>query len=412
MRLRKLIKEFWFREEDRRITTLGTSVRISPCENHLTLKSTNGVFPLATNLYAKTRLTNPKSVKAWIGFQVDIVNKKDSAGSVVTSAGYRLSDNGTNELWWNGSDWVPASPGEWNTEAEIAANIQTFPVLTQSIQVIVNPRTTNVKCAPEITRVKVLYDSDLEWEEEYIARSLLPALREEILPIAEYELAATEGQTEVNLSAIETPYAIDSVDSAFNTTLDPFKLSNIAGSYDSGTKILALALPASNGDRLRIRFVYKPLIALARSQDYTELSQVPAVVIESVTFGDTTEVSTGESVINKATGEGWQQDVGAQCDIDIGVRWIADKQLDADRLSDQVKQFFDERLLRARGQDEFFALCIVDSYNSQTTAAQSELHTGRLRARLYRAIFYVQPAKPVFAVKRMLAQGDTNFQVP
>lgn len=409
MRLRKLIKEFWFRDEDRAITTLGPDVRIVPERDLLTLKATGGAFPTTQNLYAKTRLTNPLSVKKWIGFQVDVTNDFNAQGVALTSVKYRLSDDGTNQLWWNGSAWVAAAPGEWNTEAEVANNIASFPVTNRSLQVIVNPSTTVTSSAPEVTRIKVLYDSDLEWDEEYIGRSLLPALREEIRPIGEYTLVAPSGGlSTVDLGAIETPYNIDSVDSAFNLATDPDRLVDIADTYDAGAKVLTLATPAAAGESVNVRFVYVPEVVLARSQDYTELSKVPALVIESVVYGDSQEVTVGEHVINKATGAGWQQDVGAQYDINISLRWVADKQVDAVRIANQAKKFFDERMLRARGQDELFPLCIVDAYDSQTSAGQSGLHTGRLRARLYRAVFYVQPAKPVRGVLRLLATANSD----
>ncbi len=113
----------------------------------------------------------------------------------------------------------------------------------------------------------------------------------------------------------------------------------------------------------------------------------------------------GDSVVNRATGAGWQLKDGFQEDISFTVRYVTDKVADLDSLADQVKKFFQERLLRCRGQDEYVAMYTIEEYSHQPSALQSELHSARLRARICKASFFLRDAVPVFGVQRVKVIG-------
>jgi hypothetical protein len=402
MRLKKLIKAFEFSEPNRRRITLGPGVRLVANEHKLELVASSGQFSTAADLYAKTRLTSPSTCKQWIGFYVDLTNKKNSTGAVVTAVKYRLSPDGTAQLWWNGSAWMAASAGQWNTEDEVSTHIGAFP--GGPIQVILNLSTSDSSLTPEVRSVKLLWTSDVEFQQEYIARSLIPAMREEILPISDYRVGAAAALSTLNLNALETPYNIVGVDSVYNLTTDPTKQINRLTGYNATTKAVTFTACAP-GDQLLIRFVYSPEVVIVQSQDFTELAKVPAICIESIMGGDCFTIQPGDVVFSKATGAGWQLKEGFQQDINFTVRIIADKAADLDALSDQVKLFFQDRLLRARGQDEYFRLWTLDEYNHQPNAAQSELHSARLRARISDAVFYLKDAVAVQATQRLLVTG-------
>ncbi len=408
MRLRKLIKQFEFSEDNRRQIVLGTNVRLNPKENRLELVEGTLGFPTGPDLFARTRVTKPATAKRWIGFEAVDKHKKVN-GATVTFIGYRLG-NGLVEQWWNGSAWVTASAGQWNTEAEVAANIAAF--VGQSIQVIANLRTTDATQTPELYLVKLLYESDIEFEQEYIARSMLPAMREEVRPIALYPIEVGAPTSTIDLNAIETPYNILDIDSVYNVTADPDKLAPLAATYDANTKIVTLGAPAGPCVLL-VRFVYVPEIMIIRSQDYTELSKIPAVCIESIVQDTHLPIEPGPSVCDRfGDGAGWQLKEGFQANISFTVRFTTDKASDLDSLSDELKRFFENRLLRARGQDEFVRLQTFEEYSHQPSALQSELHSARLRARIFNAVFYVRDAVPVTATQRFIvAGGNVAFQV-
>lgn len=409
-RLKKLIKEFVFSEQFRPAITLGTNVRLNPDENRLELIAGATGYPLALNLFAKTRLTNPNRAKQWLLFEAVVQNKKNRLGVVVTSVNYRLSPDGSGDLWWDGAAWSVPGIGDWNTEAEISANLPTFPMATQSIQVIVNLATTDLNYTPEVYGLKILYASDIEFQEEYVARSLIPLLREEILPISEYAFRAPAGATTVSLKAIETTYDIQSIDAVYNATVDPNQLTDLYLSYDATTKTVIWTGAAALDDVIWVRFVYAPRVIMAQSQDYIELAKIPAILFESIDWSSETKITHTDWVVDKATNAGWRLGVGFQCDLDLSIRVTADKLKDLDRLSDQAKKFFAERLFRARGQDEHFRLYVLSEYTQALSETQSEIHSARLRARICNAVFYPNDAQPVHGVKRFLMNGKAIFE--
>ena len=414
-RLKKLITVFPFLESNRSRVTLGTDTRLNPGTNRIQLKEdADGLYPTTADLYVKTWAVNPATIKQWLIFQAEVINKKNRQGTVVTSVGFRLSTDGANELYWDGGDWVAAAAGQWNTEIEVADNIGALPVATQTIQVIINLATTDPRYTPEVVWVKVLWDSDIEWQEDYIARSFVPELRDQLRPIAEYaEDLAAAGAT-VDLSVVETPYNITGVDSVYNLTADPNKLTDLFQSYDANTKIVTLTGSQPQGDRILVRFLYEPVVALLTSQDYMELAKVPAVILEDVELIDPHNIQPGDSVINKRTGAGYRLTHGYQADIEFQVRWIADKSKDQQRLADELKRFFaNNQQLRSRGQDKLYDLWLIDKYDQQATASQDELQAGRLRARIVKAVFYTREAKPVTGVLRFRATGgNLEFETP
>jgi len=101
MRLQKLIKEFRFSEDVRVKLTLGTDVRLNPERHWLQLKEdADGFYPLTADLQAETWVSNPKSVKQWLGFDVEVLHTKIDTVQV-TSLGFKISD-GTTVRYWSG----------------------------------------------------------------------------------------------------------------------------------------------------------------------------------------------------------------------------------------------------------------------------------------------------------------------
>jgi len=409
MRLKKLVKRFDFSNDERRNVTLGPGVRLAYERQQLELVATNNVYSTAPDLYAKTRLTTPKTCKGWILFECEAKMKKNGAGAVVTSLGFRLSNDGSNQLWWDGSAWSPASPGQWNTESEVCDHIASFS--GQSIQVVINLKTTDGAYTPEVGAVKILWNSDIEFQQEYVARSMIPAMREEILPISEYAVDIAVNTADLDLGAIETPYDIVYVDSVYNVTDDPSKQTDLLSGYNATSKVVTFS-PVAGGKRVLVRFVYKPSIVIIQSQDFKEISKIPAICIESIFLEKSRQVDPGESVVNRATGLGWQLKEGFQEDISFTIRYVADKVADLDALGDQVKKFFQDRLLHCRGQDEYARMYTIEEYSHQPSALQSELHSARLRARILDAVFYLRDAVPVQATQRFLVTGgNVEFKV-
>lgn len=407
-RLKKLIKTFRFTNSVRSRMTLSAEVSLDSNLHHLTMRRTSprGPFPTTGDAIAKTWLAKPETVKGWIGFFVDVRHGTDDCGQVVTNVRYRLSDDGSLERYWDGTQWRPAEADEWNTEEEVATNIGAFPVKSRSLQVILNLSTTDADVAPQIGLVKVLYDSDVEFQEDLVLRSLIPLMEEQIRPIAEYDLDVGSDATTVNLGQIETPYTITGVDSAYNLARDVHQLVDIAASFDSATKLVTLSDTVQAGERVRVRFFYRPVVALTTDQDYTEIASLPAVVIDDVARVNSAELHGEDAVINKATGQGWKLPRPQHNDLDLPIRILTDSAKDQTRLADEMNRFFrSNELLRSRGLDEDYRLWLIDEYDQQTIPNQEGVHSGALRARIVKAVFYSRDAVQVTGVLRFRVTG-------
>lgn len=392
-RLKKLIKYFSFEAANRSQITFN-GVRIDSCCPGLRLPDANQLYSTAADLNARTWVTNPKSAKQWAGFECECSTPDG------TSVGFKLSD-GTTDYYWDGAAWSAAGPSDWNTEEDVANNISTFPISTQSLAVIVNLVTTDPKVSPVVFAAKVLFESDLETLEDLIFRSLLPELRSSIRPIGE-AVAKSSGAATVAL-VLETDYGVVSIDSVYNLDTDPDRLVDLFQSYNSGTKTVTLtsAQPANN--KLLIRFVYSVEVSVTTGRDYTEIAKVPAIVVEDYKAVRTWKMGQHESVLNKAAGSGWQLDGGEQYDLDLPMLIVGSKEKDTTRIGDELRRFFGEHeLFRLRGVDEDVRLQFLEEVNPQTYPTPIGLHTARVKGRIRGAVFYLKPAKFVYMTKRML----------
>lgn len=413
MKITHIIKRFDFDEKERSNITLGPSTRLG--RTSVLLEYDDG-YSTAPDLYVKTRVTNPQSLKRWVGFQADVKHVK-IAGAAVTTVLFRLSD-GVQELYFNtgANDWVPAAPNNWNTEEEIADNIGTFPIpASKSMQVVVNLATSNAKYTPQVTSIGLLYESDFEAMEDYIWRSLIPDMRAKIRPVAEHHIASN-GTASIDLAddyPIETPYNIVSIDAVYNLSTDPGKLVDLLDSYDAGSKVITLTSSPALENVILIRFLYEPEIAVTTSQDYTEIEKVPQIVFEDISQADGVETVGRDSVINKRTGAG-KAVKATHADIVMLCRWITDKHKDHVRLADAIKSYLgNNELLTSYGLDEKFRLWLIDEYDQRTFPSQQEIHAGRLRFRIVQALFYDSDAVDVYGVLNFnLALKSVKQQAP
>jgi len=415
MRLKRLIKTFQFDRSNYSRVTLGPDVRLNINENRLQLKETvYGITEYKTDddLYAKTWVTNPNTVKQWLGFEAYVTHSYDDLGDPVTSVGFRLGD-GSDEYWWDGGAWV-INTTDWNTEVEVAANISTFPVASEQLQVIINLKTTDQTVTPYVTAIKVLYSSDVEHEEDYIWRSLLHELRDQVRPIADYaiSLASTTDTIDFDDYPLETPYNVVGIDAVFNHTDDPEHQTDLFSSYDSGTKVITLSSAQAVGKIIWIRLFYEPEVAVTTGQEYVEVAKVPALALTEISHINSAETGQDDWVVNKSDGTAVKVPAPRQCDIDIRMQLLTDKAKDQTRLADEMKRFFGSNpKLTSKGMDEEFRLWLLDEYEHTTEPSQSEIHAGQLRFRIVKALFFERPAQDVYAVERFNLTGHMNVVV-
>jgi hypothetical protein len=419
MRTKNLIKSFNFGRDDRLTLDLTGGLRLNPgvmgrdVRARLELPrqvSDTSLYSTAQSLFAATRVTNPLNVKEWSGFEAVINNRidPDGSGAVVTSAFYRLSD-GSAEYWWDGGAWV-VNNVDWNTEAEVANNITSFPVASRSLSVIVNLRTADARVSPELYQVKVLYKSDIDHHEDYLLRSFMPALKEGVRPIG--RALAEQEETGVELcfgpSQLETAYEVVDVDAVFNEDDDPNHLVDLFDSYDADTGIITLNTSVDVGSVMMVRFTYKPLVALSTSRDYIEAAKVPAIHIVNTRFVDMSINAQDDTVLNKDTLTGVRVLAPRQGDIELELIVQTEKQFDQMRLAEELRTYFAKSpLMRSRGLDEEFRLWLIGEYSSEGAPNASDLQTGRLRCRIVNALFFERGSETVFGVGSFSTQSGT-----
>lgn len=409
MRLKKLIKELCFEESVRSKITLGADTRLHPESSWLQLLADiNGAYPTTDDLTVKTWVTNPQSVRQWLGFEADVAHTEID-GSVVTSVKFRLGD-GTSEFYWDGGAWSAAGASDWNTEEEIADNISDFPATERKIQVVINLKSTSTAATPLVTRIKILYASDIEFQEDLIYRSLVRLLRNEIRVKGRHVITLSSATDTIDLAdtyPIETPYNIRSIDGVFNHTDDSEHWTDLFSSYNPTTKVITLSSTVAAGKVVWIDFLWEPEVAVTTSQDYSEVEKVPSLIIDDIGLIDAVERARPEYVINKSAGTGVKVPGPLQGDLDLVLHLITDKGVDQMRFADEVKRFFSNHpQLVSTGLDEEYDLWLFDEYDMTTAANRGDIHTGRMRAQIRNVLFFVRESEDIYPVEKFILSGD------
>lgn len=287
----KIVSVFEFNEDERNRLVFSdpNKVRLDPQMHRLALKrvpvqrmQSLGFpieYPTDENLYVKTWLTRPNAMTQCIGFDCWADVPKG------TSLGFRLSRDGAEQLWWDGSDWSPAAAGEWNTVEEVNVNINDLEFTDKSIQVIVNLKTTDKAATPFVYGVAVLCDAFFDPEYDLVFDTLIPFLSS-IRPVKDwsFELIADTNTMEFAAGkdySVE-PFDIVDVVGAYDHTNDPAHQTNIAQSYNPTTKTLTLDDDYTAGTRIWVRFSYKLPVAIHTHQDFTHVEKLPSIIIDDI----------------------------------------------------------------------------------------------------------------------------------
>lgn len=409
MKLKKLIKYFIFERKNLSKVTLGSDkVRLNIHDNVIQLAETSpNIYSTDDDLFVKTWVTNPESVKQWLGFDVEVIHVRDDSGTNLTSVAFRLSD-GTEQYYWNGSSWE-VNVIDWNTEAEIAANISSFPVVSRQLQIVINLKTTNQKYTPRISQIKVLFASDIEFQEDIIVRSMIPLLKSEIRPIADYPVKMTAISSTIDLDnfVLETPYNLISIDSVFDHTNDANHMTDLFDSYDSGSNEITLSSSIAADDVAWVRFTYEPEVALSTDQEYTELSKVPQILLDNVNFSNRRKFNGEDAVRNKDAGTAVIIPSPHIEDLNITLRGITASQKDQQRLADSLREFFTENLqVTSRNLDEPYDLWHSD-YVMQPSVGQKNTYAGMMIFQIKNVRFYLGQPRDVNLVEDL----TLNFEI-
>lgn len=411
MRVKKIVKCFTFDERIRNELTIGTNTRLNPQEHRLQLEELDSGYPTTPDLYIKTRVFNPKSVKRFVGFDVYDFHEKDYTNTPYTSLGFRLND-GTNDLYWNGVSWE-INVVDWNTEEEIASNIDTFPVTAKKLQVVINLVTTNSLYTPFVYEIRVLYESNIDFQDDLLYASLVPAFRN-INPISDQIVTLTSTTTTIDLDdfPLESPYNVVDIDSCFNYTDDPGFETDIFSSYDSNTKIITLTGSVDSGKQVWIKFVYQPVVAVSTDQEYAEVSETPAIHFLNVDTLKNNRVTHYTAVRNKSSKKAVKATNLRQRSFEFTVSAVTNLAIDQQRLQDEIRQFFvDNLLINFNGLDENFAIFISADFSAQTAIQNMATYSSVFRFIVADIVYFMQVEENVNIVENFVISGDMDLTI-
>ena len=401
MRTRTLIKQFTWRADDRADVTLGPSTRLVE-ERHraelvfdeaLGSPPGTGAFPTAADLFVKSRLTTPKAVRSWSGFEAFVEHASDEAGAVVTAVLFRL-DDGTDERYWDGGAWAVAGASDWNSEQVIADNIAAWDVATlgQSMRVVVNLSTSDGEFTPALVEVRLAYEAIIDFQEDILYRSLIPLLKTGIRPITRAPFAMLVTGLTFNISdlGLETGYNVVDVDAVFDfdalgaqAQQDMLRgfvgaAPDLLSSFVVGTGVVTLTGSVTAGVNLYVRLVVQPRVAVWTSQEFSSPGKVPSIRLVDIEAIDMVEAPAADcSVANKAAGTAVVVPSPQQGDLTFTLLGQTEKGVDHQRLLEEVNRFFaDNPFLFSTGLDEGYRLHLIDEYRMLPTQGQDEIHTG------------------------------------
>lgn len=294
--MEKLPKLWVFEEQNRARLSFSdaTKIRLNPKTNQLEL-SPQGIeistgsqtYPVDADLYVTAWTTNPSALRAWAGFALDPFSPDQPDN---TSVGLKLND-GTNDRYWDGGAWSVAGASDWNTEAEVAANIAAFPVTSQILGLVINLQTTDKYTTPTLKAAIALMTCDLDYLRSVVADCLIPSLRDNLRPVVDFAVSSS-GTAVVSIKGSPIPFNVVNIVGAFNHTDDPNHLTNIFSSWDAATEEVTLTGTVASGKMVWLDIEVEPDVGLSwGSEDYTEVAKVPAVIVESVDIRGNEEIA-------------------------------------------------------------------------------------------------------------------------
>lgn len=402
------MKSFIFEETFRAdMADLESGVRLHPKRNRLEITpNEDGTFPTDPDLFARTRLTTPEACRGWKGFFAVSNNPKGPGNVVLTDIRFKLSDGATDYYWNSGAnDWTPAALNNWNTEQEVADNIDKWP--RQAMQVVVNLSTTDKNETPSVDEIRLAYDTDMVFLEDYVVRSLMDEMKSLVRPISRVSFKTTAaGQTVFSLGDIQTPYEIVDIDAVYNDTQDPIRFNPIDHVYDAVANTVTTTSGQGNNEVVTVMFSWQPVVTIRRSQDFSEIGKIPAIVISDQGIENRREIRARPYLINKSTGAGWVFENGYQADIRLSILFITGLLRDQHVMEQEIARFFENHsTLFVRGQDERYQVEVTRDFDDASVATKKELNTGRLTVLVRNAVFYPEDAKEITGVTSFAITG-------
>lgn len=355
------------------------------------------VYSLDTDLYCTIASINPLALKQWLGFCALPRPDKQPTG---TSLKYKLND-GTNDRYWDGGAWSVAGASDWNTEAEVAANIATYPVTSQTISVVINFVTTDKYATPSLYSIGLLLDCEIEYLLSLIEDTFLVDLKSALTTSFDLTTYGT-GQDYLSLSQMRRSYAagILTVTAVYDHTNDPGHDTNLYSVYNSDTQEITLTTAIGTDDIAWVEYEVVPVSHLNFStSQYTEVASYPSVVADGFVMRGHTVYANAyiwnvndDSVVIRRRPH-WMA-------FDFRVVVLAGDQRELLQLMERMIAFSANGLLRWKDLDQDVTMVINSEAQHNSRASLVEAHQAEFRIMLRNVYFWLEPEDNETLVQR------------
>jgi len=367
-------------------------IHIDSDRNLLKLRAVKGKYSTTANIKARPPVFEARAMTRLLGFDLSFSAPEEDVGAATTGIGLRLFD-GTSEKYWNGTGWVVAGAGNWNTLAEIQAHLGTFPLGTSRLLApVFNLWTKDSGYTPEVSRAVFLFSAEVpSFEELWVLRTLVPRMKD-IRP--EADLIAEWGTTGVSFDlsglTFEEPLGeglagITLVFGLWDLTADPGKTNNLASAFSPSTKVITSSASITAGHEVLIRVGYTPVVAVLTHPDYNELSGIPCISVASVVETTSGDSPVQETTVVRTTGAGRGVRL-RQVDYLVSLRVTTSRLVDLLRLTSALRtDFLKLPVLQCKEVGAFADLQVIEGLNQTPSAGKGHLQEAGLSVRIRHA---------------------------
>lgn len=390
----------------------ATKIRLDPQDHKIKLKlDSDFLYPTDADLHVRSRTYNPGAVRQLLKLQVNSTIPTDEDGAALASVGLRLYD-GTNERYWDGGSWAVAGASDWNTEAEVNANLATFNVATsRQFAVVLNLVTTDPKVTPEVESVHVAWQGPVDWHDDIILDSLVGTLQSELTYVAGAALPPVSSPTsslDLDDYFENVTFNVTDLDAVFDDVNDPNHLTDLLSSYDSGTRVATLSAAIPSSGQPFLRLVIKPQVAWETHQDFSEVGLLPQVVLREARALRSSKypewARTG--TVRKDDGTAIEVPPPYRTTYEIEAELRTDRSREQHRLQEAFNRLFAKGpsggvgpFLRSVATDRHYRLWLVDEFRVvNPTENAADLRVNRAVFRLEDVALELETAIDTYAV--------------
>lgn len=392
-----------------------TKIRLDPEDFQLKLALDSDFrYPLDADLSVRTRTFEPAAVRALELVEVFSTIKTDDDGAELGAVYLRIYD-GTNELWWDGGDWVVAAAGQWNTVTEINANLSVFDIVSaRKFALVFNLSTTDDRFTPEVDCALVLWRGPVDWVDDILIDSLVGVLQDEMSYLEDLALPPLEADSislDLTLYTDEHALSFAGADAVFDHDADPEHLVDLLISYDVGTKVVTLSAAIPTGNRPFLRMNTRPTVVWETAQDFYELAKLPTIVLR-----DTENVISAPypnrskfGIVDRDSGDAVEIPAPYRATYHVSMEVSVDRTTTQARIMEELMRFFLEGppsesgpFLRSVATDRRYRLRLIDEFRAVDPKLNlADVRTFEATFRIEDVALDLSPARAMHAIQRL-----------